>query len=235
MDGRGGADLPRVIDATYTCEHTITTVCKSRSGSEYTCKQTEAADPMQRALWYTLVCTGVRRGEACGLRWRDVDLRGAVASVTNALVLVDNRAVDSSPKTKSSRRVVPLASQVVAVLKEWRAEQDRQRDRVGDAWHGDYVFTWQDGSPIRPDYVTKEFRRAVKLAGLPTIRLHDLRHGYATLSLQAGVHPKVVADGLGHRSTEVTMDTYSHVIPAVQREATELVADAIFGGKSGGS
>jgi len=218
------------VDVVCGSERVVKGTRKSRAGREYTYTQTKPPEPMQRALWYLVALSGMRRGEVCGLRWPDLDLQAGVASVSNALVLVGNKAVDSTPKTASSRRMVALAPQVVAVLAEWQQQQAREREHAGDAWRrgGDYVFTWQDGSPVRPDYVTRDFRRVAKAAGLPVIRLHDLRHGYATISLQRGVHPKVVADGLGHSSIDVTMDVYSHVIPSVQRQAADMIAGAIL-------
>jgi integrase len=187
-------------------------------------------------LYVLVASTGMRRGEVCGLRWRDVDLEGGRLAVVNNLVLVDGRAVDSPPKTKTSRRAVTIPAPAVAVLTAWRDAQDAERDDAGDAWvDSGYVFTWQDGSPIRPDYLSKDFRKAVKAAKLPKVRLHDLRHGYATVSLGLGVHPKVVADQLGHSSTDITMDIYSHVMPSVAQEAAERVGDALFNGDTPGS
>ena len=86
------------------------------------------------------------------------------------------------------------------------------------------VFTRENGEPWHPDRITDLFRQAVKAAGVPSIRLHDLRHGWATLALGAGIHPKVVQERLGHANIAMTMDRYSHVIPALQESAAELVA-----------
>ena len=90
------------------------------------------------------------------------------------------------------------------------------------------MFTWQDGGPIRPDYLTDNFRKAVKRRKLPTIRLHDLRHSFATLGFSAGMHPRTMAAQLGHGDTSVTMATYSHVLPALRRQAADDVAGAIL-------
>lgn len=192
------------------------------------------ADDRLYPMYVLMACTGVRRGEVCGLRWRDVDLGAGTLAVVNNLVLVGNRAVDGTPKSKSSRRRVSVPPQVVNLLRQWRAAQDAERQAAQDAWVGDdYAFSWQDGSPIRPDYLTSEFRKAVRAAKLPAIRLHDLRHSFATISLGLGVHPKVVADQLGHASIDVTMDVYSHVMPEITRQAVEQVGDAIFNGSGG--
>ncbi len=86
-----------------------------------------------------------------------------------------------------------------------------------------------DGSPIHPDALTKQFIKAVKASGLPRIRLHDLRHTHATLALQAGIHPKVVSERLGHASVAFTLDTYSHAVPAMHEEAAEKLGAVVWG------
>jgi len=99
---------------------------------------------------------------------------------------------------------------------------------MGEAWVGDdHVFTREDGQAWHPDRITDLFGQAVKTAGVPHIRLHDLRHGWATLALGAGIHPKVVQERLGHANIAMTMDRYSHVIPALQESAAELVAAVV--------
>ena len=90
------------------------------------------------------------------------------------------------------------------------------------------IFTREDGEALHPEDVSRYFRQAVKKSMLPTIRLHDLRHTHATLALQAGVHPKVVSERLGHATVSITLDTYSHAIPAMQEEAAALIAGLVF-------
>ena len=91
------------------------------------------------------------------------------------------------------------------------------------------VFTGVDGSPLHPSRFSAHFGRLVKAVGLPRIRFHDLRHTHATLALQAGVHPKVVSERLGHANISITLDTYSHAIPALEEEAAAKVAALVFG------
>ena len=93
-----------------------------------------------------------------------------------------------------------------------------------------FVFCTEDGSPLHPDRVSKLFKIHLGRARLPKIRLHDLRHTHATLALQAGVHPKVVSERLGHANISITLDVYSHAIPAMQAEAANLVASLVLGG-----
>ena len=90
------------------------------------------------------------------------------------------------------------------------------------------MFTREDGEALHPEAVTPLFRQAVKKAMPPAIRLHGLRHTHATLALQAGVHPKVVSERLGHATISITLDTYSHAIPAMQEEAAEMIAELVF-------
>ena len=100
---------------------------------------------------------------------------------------------------------------------------------LGGLVDDDLVFARVDGSAIHPGQFSDRFDRLVKSAQLPRIRLHDLRHTHATLSLQAGIHPKVVSERLGHSNITITLDTYSHAIPALQEDAASKVAALVFG------
>jgi integrase len=183
-----------------------------------------ARDPLH-GVFVLLATTGMRRGEVVGLRWVDVDLDRGVVSVVHTITTVHGRPVESTTKTAKSRRRVSLDATSVAVLRLHRAAQREQRLQLGPGWadHG-LVFCRYDGSPLHPDYVTRRFRTLVEETGLPRIRLHDLRHTYATLALQAGVHPKVVSERLGHATVGITLDLYSHVAPSLDQQAAEVVA-----------
>ena len=103
-----------------------------------------------------------------------------------------------------------------------------QQQAFGEAWtDSGYLCTKEDGEPYHPEVVSRSFRQAVKRAMLPMIRPHDLRHTHATLALQAGIHPKVVSERLGHANISITLDTYSHAIPALQEEAAERIAELV--------
>lgn len=180
--------------------------------------------------WVVFATTGMRRGEVLGLRWIDVDLDGARISVRQTLVMVDTEARYSQPKTKRSRRTVDLDEQTVAVLRAWQTRQRAEREQWREAWQDTgLVFTREDGSPIYPDGWTGTFERHVREAGLPKVRLHDLRHTHASLLLASGVNPKVVSERLGHHSTAFTLDTYAHVIPGMQRRAAQDLTDLVLG------
>jgi integrase len=119
----------------------------------------------------------------------------------------------------------------VAALCAHRARllEERLALGLGAPKDNDLVFTAIDGAPLHPVQFSDRFDRLVKAAGVPRIRFHDLRHTHATLALRAGVHPKVVADRLGHSTISVTLDTYSHAIPGLQEEAAAKVAGLVFG------
>ena len=178
-----------------------------------------------------LATTGLRRGEALGLRWSDVDLGEGRLAVRQTLLAVNNHVQFGEPKTHRSRRSVDLDAATVVVLKAHRKIQLEERAEAGlgrpraDA----LVFTDEQGDPLHPNVVTRTFAKLIIQAGAPRIRLHDLRHTHATLSLQAGVHVKIVSERLGHSSVMITLDTYSHAIPGLQRDAAERVAALIPG------
>lgn len=118
----------------------------------------------------------------------------------------------------------------MSVLAGWRRCQNQERLLLGESYVGhDLVFTLADGRPYNPDRVSREFDRRLARHGLPRIRLHDLRHTWATLALESDIHPKVVQERLGHSSIAITLDLYSHVIRPMLTGAAETVADLVFG------
>ena len=126
--------------------------------------------------------------------------------------------------------MIALDPATVAALRAHRTAQLEERLFLGPLYNkANLVFCREDGEPLHPDRFTKCFDRHRRAAGLPIIRLHDLRHSYATLALGAGIHPKVVSERLGHSTIAITLDTYSHVIPAMQEEAAERVARLLTG------
>ena len=182
------------------------------------------------AAWVVAATTGMRRGEVLGLRWQDIDLEGMRLSVRQTLLSVEYDLVFSTPKTRKGTRSIALDTTTVSALRAHKARQAEERLAWGPGW-GDsgLAFTRENGSPIHPDLFSKRFGHQVKAAALPDIRLHDLRHTHATLALQAGIHPKVVSERLGHANVAITLDTYTHVVPALQSDAAELVAGLVFG------
>jgi len=187
------------------------------------------ADDRLSPLWHTIAMTGMRRGEAIGLRWSDVDLEGGRLAVRRALIPINREVVVSEPKTVKGRRVIALDPGTVEVLKAQAARQLEEQNDWDDGWvETGLVFTLESGEALDPESVSRYWRQAVKKSMLPQIRLHDLRHTHATLALQAGIHPKVVSERLGHATISITLDTYSHAIPAMQEEAAALIAGLVF-------
>jgi integrase/predicted RNA-binding Zn-ribbon protein involved in translation (DUF1610 family) len=183
------------------------------------------------ALWHVLAMTGLRRGEALGLRWQDVDLEAGRLCVRRALIPEGSQVAVHEPKTAHGRRVVALDPQTVNVLRGQAARQLAEQAE-SEGWEDTgLVFTNEGGQALHPWGASRCFRKAVREAMLPDIRLHDLRHTHATLALQAGIHPKVVSERLGHATVAITLDTYSHAIPAMQEEAAVLIAGLVFAGK----
>jgi integrase len=177
------------------------------------------------AAYHLIALRGLRRGEAAGLRWCDIDLDGKTAVITQQLQQYDGRLAICPPKTAHSTRVIALDHTTVAAL---RTHRDRQRAEAGAYGPGyrtsGLVFTNLNGDPMAPDRLTRTFRALATGAGLPPVRLHDLRHGAATLALAAGVDLRVVQEMLGHSSIVLTADTYTSVLPAVAHTAAEKVA-----------
>jgi len=181
-----------------------------------------------RALFRLLAVTGLRRGEAVGLHWTDLDLDAAVLAVRWQLVAAVGGAALGPPKSRSGTRAVPLDARTVEELRTHRQRQNVERRVWGEAWtdHG-LVFTREDGSPLRPDYVSHLAIKLMHRAGVPRIRLHDLRHTNASLALAAGVPLKVVSYRLGHSSTAITSDLYTHVIPSLGQDTADRIAALI--------
>lgn len=167
--------------------------------------------------------SGLRRGELLGLKWQNVNLEEGKITVLEQLVRSKEKGlIIKNLKTKSSRRTIPLPSDVAKQLKVYRKQQLKEKMLLGPAYQdNDLVFCNPDGKPYDPRAFTKHFERLVKRAALPEIRFHDLRHTYATQLLKSGVHVKVAQQLLGHSSITMTLDTYSHVMPGLMDEAAE--------------
>lgn len=174
--------------------------------------------------------TGMRRGEVLALQWRSVDLDSRRANVEQAMENIGREIRFTTPKTDRGRRSVSLPAGCVAVLREVRKDQLERRVLLGAEWQKtDLIVERGDGDPIHPDLYSQRFRRLAKKTGLAGVRLHDLRHFYASELLRAGVHPKVVSEGLGHASTAFTMDTYSHLLPSMQEAAADAIESSLYG------
>ncbi|MET9344917.1 tyrosine-type recombinase/integrase [Nonomuraea sp. NPDC003804] len=183
-------------------------------------------DPLY-PLWQLIALRGLRRGEAAGLRWVDLDLDRRELTVSRQLVHTDDGLIACPPKTAASRRIVALDPETVRLL---RRHEQAQRQLLGDAWNeSGPIFARTDGSPVRPDYLTVRFHQLVQASNLPPIRLHDLRHGTATLALASGSDLRVVQGTLGHGSIVVTSDIYTSVLPEVYHRSAQAIVRLVLG------
>ena len=179
------------------------------------------------ALYVLALSTGMRQGELLALRWQDLDLEKGTAQVRGSLEQ-GTRAI-AETKTGGSRRQVTLTRAAVEALRRHRRAQAEERLRAVYWEDRGLVFSTDIGTPVDVgNLVRRSFKPLLQRAGLPPIRFHDLRHTAATLLLGHGVHPKMVADLLGHTRISTTLDLYSHVTPTMQREAVAAM-DAVLG------
>ena len=186
-------------------------------------------DPLG-VLYRVLALCGLRRGEVIGLRWVDLDLDAGTLRVERQLVWRDREVVAERPKTRKSRREVGLDAGTVEALRAARRRQLQDRLLAGSAWQDhDLAFTRADGSPVPPWEVGNRFKELCQAAGVPTIRLHDLRHTYVSLLDEAGVDVKVASELVGHSSTRITEQVYQHVRRARRTDAAARVAALLPG------
>jgi integrase len=185
------------------------------------------------AMWWLIALRGLRRGEAAGLRWIDVDLDEQVIMISQQRITFGHTTTVGPPKTAASRRTIALDKTTVGVLRAHRQLQMREAAKAGETWvDSGYVFTDPHGRPLNPDYLTRRFRYLVGQSGLPPVRLHDLRHGAATLAHAAGADPKTVQEQLGHTSIVLTADTYTSVLMILHFKIAEATARLVLAAAS---
>ncbi|RKF23663.1 site-specific integrase [Micromonospora globbae] len=184
-------------------------------------------------MWHYMAYRGPRRGEACGLLDAEVRLDQRETTINNQIATHGYQPVQKKPKSKAGNRDLALDTETTKVLTAYRARRAQWRLAAGDTWpHTGLFFVRPDGHGWHPNAVTQRFRRLVRQAGLPPIRLHDLRHSAATIALSAGVDIKVVSEQLGHSTTTLTRDTYQSVTKELLHQAADAVADKIHGRRS---
>ncbi len=206
------------------------------------------ADHRLGALFELLVFTGLRRGEALALRWSDIDLELGVITVRSNLTEVRGKALEGAPKTRKGNRRLDIGDRTIAAMRRHRARQSQERLRLGDAWEGTpgRVFTTPSGADLRPSYVTWLFRHLIDQVrvpdgaggpevGLRRVRLHDLRHGAASLMLASGADLAVVSKRLGHSQLGVTADLYSHLIAGLGRRTADAAESLVPSGAARGN
>ncbi|EGD51740.1 integrase family protein [Thermoanaerobacter ethanolicus JW 200] len=205
-------------------------------------------------LFEVLLTSGMRPGEALGLKWEDIDFKNNRIYVKRNLTRTNDGWKLEEPKTPRSRRTIPLPKEVMKSLKEHKKNQTEEKLKAKETLNYDkdkdkfkpeewqeklkdpkvyidygFVFAAQNGSPLdMRKVVERYFKPLLKEANLPDIRLYDLRHTCATLLLAAGENPKVVSERLGHANITLTLDTYSHVLPDMQKEAAAKLEEMLF-------
>ena len=190
-----------------------------------------ASHSPQACLFAVALTTGMRPSEYLALCWQDIDRDRGTISVVRTLHRNEGQWTFADTKRVRSRRVVKLQVWVLDLLRKLKGGANEARAR--DSVVSDLIFTTARGEPINEEYmVKKHFKPLLREAGLPNIRLYDLRHTSATLALTVGVAPKVVSEQLGHASAAFTLDTYSHVLPHMQEEAASKMEAALLNGLS---
>jgi integrase len=181
-------------------------------------------------LFAAALSTGMRQGELLGLRWEDIDFERRTVSVRRALQRVDGEPTFVEPKSESSRRMITVPT---AALDAFRDQQARQRERrllSGDRWQDwELVFTATNGAPLEQSNVTHRLQKLLNEAGLPRQRFHDLRHACASLLLEAGVPARTIMGMLGHSQISLTLNTYAHLSPTLERDAAEAIDRMLAG------
>ncbi|MFZ3317711.1 tyrosine-type recombinase/integrase [Mycobacterium sp.] len=178
-----------------------------------------------RNVLVLIAATGMRRGEALALHWPDVDLDAGMLVVRGTLGRVGGKLVITEPKTDRSRRTIPIAPPLVAMLRAHRADQNAERVAARDQWQENgLVFATESGTPVDPRNILRTVQIAAEKAGMSDIGVHTLRHSAAVTWLESKVHIKAVADLLGHSSIAITGDIYGHTSDDTARTAVEGLA-----------
>lgn len=192
-----------------------------------------AKESKHYAIFLLAIECGMRPSEYLSLQWKDLDFENKVLTVRRAIAW--NRKGGgfkfTEPKTKKSRRSIPISNSTLQVLKSHRRKQLELKFKLGNEYEKlDLIFATEIGTPLQPkNLLDRHFRPILKVGALPDLRLYDLRHTMATLLLSAGENPKVVSERLGHASIVLTLDTYSHVLPTMQENATNKLENLMFG------
>jgi len=192
------------------------------SADELAAFLTFTAQDRELVLYHVAAATGMRRGELLGLRWRDVDLKAAKLSVKQQYTRQGNGLGFGPPKSRKSIRTIDVDQETIALLREQQERQRFDRRAWGTGYRADLdlVFCRPGGSAEDPNVIGRRFARRVrKLATVPQIGLHGLRHTHATLLLEAGVDVKTVSERLGHDTVQTTLELYGHVTHTMRSNA----------------
>lgn len=182
---------------------------------------------LYKALFTLILYSGMRRGEACGLEWSDIDLDNGIVDINKSSLYLPKKGIyDDDTKNATSHRVIRISADAVSVLKELKANQAQERLKLGDLWEDSgKVFTAWNGKPIHPDTVSKWFSKFIKRHNLPEITVHSLRHTNASLLIFNGTDIKTVSKRLGHADVTTTGNIYTHAIKTADERAAETLAN----------
>ncbi len=186
----------------------------------------------------TALHTGLRCGELLGITWKDINFEQHKISISKQVSRLHDYSLNAKAKTKldiynytktnSSQRIVSMDNILASKLKNYKIIQDEQKKKWGKSYNDlDLVFAREDGNIIDPSTLRDKYMKFLKMAGLKHYKFHALRHTFASRALEANISIKVVSKILGHANVQITMDTYQHVVPELQSEAMNLIADYV--------
>lgn len=185
-------------------------------------------DPLEPMIKITALY-GLRRSEALGIKWDSIDFESRRLTIKHTVVVVKSKVEKDNTKNRSSRRSFALTDEAMQIFEDLSKAEDENRRFFGSGYNkNDYVFKWPDGTPFRPDYVTRHFRVLLKKNGLPHIRFHELRHSCASMLLNEGFSLKDVQEYMGHADIRMTADLYGHLDVARKDSLARNLADSIF-------
>ena len=184
------------------------------------------------AAFVTDLGTGLRLGELIALTWDKIDLNNGIIEVSVTTTTIKNHnsvnnerktsIITGTPKTEKSKRFVPMPDDVIEVLKKWKKNQTEEKLASKDYKNYDnHVFTWEDGRPVRADWLSSYFSKLIHKLGYNNITFHKLRHSYATMLLEAGEEMKVIQKNLGHSDLSTTSEIYTHVLEKMKVRAAK--------------
>lgn len=215
------------------CAVTEPPSAKAKRGRTWTAEEARrflasANDDTLSPFWLLALATGLRRGELIGVRWQDIDLDRGTLSVKQTVRVLKGAPHIQTPKTEAAFRTVKLSPEAVTALNDHRKSWLTRKLAAREWDDGDLVFCTNGGKPLNPNNLYRNYDAIVAKAGVPRIRIHDLRHTHATLLLAAGTPIRAVSERLGHAKTSITLDTYAHVLPDMQDHAVNAISAALF-------
>lgn len=180
--------------------------------------------------YFLAIFTGMRRGEVLGLKWDDVDFENKKIRIKRSLCFVSGQGlIFKEPKTQKSKRQISISQHVVNVLKKHKQKQEFQKEKLWRQYEdNNLIVCTDDGKPLDPRNLLRQFYRLIEEANVPRISFHDLRHTHATILMQQGENPKVVSERLGHSRVGITLDLYSHVSDDLQEQAAEKFENVLL-------